>query len=409
LPFEIIKPGTHYDFIGKWRVCVTISAALVLMGIAGIPVRGFRLGIDFAGGTEVQVRFVDAERVDEGDIREVVNGLGIPNASVTRFGGVDSQEFLIKFRGGREIEEAAPAETESNPAPEQTEEAAAAEEESGGAPEQVEGKETGAETVTRGGVPDAVPEKDRIFLLEETLEERIGPLEVQRVEFVGPKVGAELREDGLKAIAIACVLILIYIGFRFSVRFAPGAVVALIHDLSITASVWILLGLEFDLRVLAALLAIIGYSLNDTIIVYDRIRENMELRTKYDLKEVLNLSVNQTLSRTLLTSLTTLAAVLSLLVLGGEVIRPFAMAMTIGILVGTYSSIYIASPSLLWLETRFGAVSSGPGTGAREVAKAPKAPGEAPRAPKGEAPKAPKARKTSKKAKAGSRRRRRPS
>ncbi len=177
---------------------------------------------------------------------------------------------------------------------------------------------------------------------------------------MGPKVGAELREAGLKAIAIACVLILIYIGFRFSVRFAPGAVVALIHDVSITGSIWILLGLEFDLRVLAALLAIIGYSLNDTIIVYDRIRENMELRTKYDLKEVLNHSVNQTLSRTLLTSLTTLAAVLSLLLLGGEVIRPFAMAMTIGILVGTYSSIFIASPSLLWLETRFGAASSGP-------------------------------------------------
>ena len=245
-------------------------------------------------------------------------------------------------------------------------------------------------------------EKDRIFLLEETLEERIGPLEVQRVEFVGPKVGAELREDGLKAIAIACLLILIYIGFRFSVRFAPGAVVALIHDVSITASIWILLGLEFDLRVLAALLAIIGYSLNDTIIVYDRIRENMELHTKYDLKEVLNQSVNQTLSRTLLTSLTTLAAVLSLLVLGGEVIRPFALAMTIGILVGTYSSIYIASPSLLWLETRFGAASSGPRASAREVAKAPKS--SQGRGSQGSPPRP--RRPRSPKAKAGSRRRR---
>ena len=385
MPFEIIKPGTHYDFIGKWRICVTVSAALVLLGLAAIPVRGFRLGIDFAGGTEVQVRFVDAESVDEGNIREVVNGLGIANASVTRFGGGDSQEFLIKFRGSRELEEATPAEAEFEPAPEQT-----------------EGEEASAETEKSGGVPDEVPEKDRIFLLAENLEERIGPLEVQRVDFVGPKVGAELREDGLKAIAIACVLILIYIGFRFSVRFAPGAVVALIHDVSITASIWILLGLEFDLRVLAALLAIIGYSLNDTIIVYDRIRENMELRTKFDLKEVLNHSVNQTLSRTLLTSLTTLAAVLSLLLLGGEVIRPFAMAMTIGILVGTYSSIFIASPSLLWLETRFGAASSGPGASAREAPTAPKPP----KAPKAEARKAPKARKTSKKAKAGSRRRR---
>jgi preprotein translocase subunit SecF len=372
LPFQIIKPGTHFDFLGKWRICVTISALLVLVGLLGIPVRGFRLGIDFAGGTEVQVRFLDTGAVDEGDIRDVVNGLGIPNASVTRFGGADSHEFLIKFRGGRETEAAAVEEDEAE-----------------AAPEPVAGEEADAEAGPQEGDAVEDPEKDRVWLLEETLEKVIGPLEVQRVEFVGPKVGAELREDGVKAMVIACVLILIYIGFRFSTRFAPGAVVALIHDVSITASIWILLGLEFDLRVLAALLAIIGYSLNDTIIVYDRIRENMEVRTKYDLKEVLNLSVNQTLSRTLLTSLTTLAAVLSLLVLGGEVIRPFALAMTIGILVGTYSSIYIASPSLLWLETRFGGGSSGQRAIARE-------------APKRETPK----RAT---AKAGSRRRPRPS
>ena len=240
MPFEIIKPGTQYDFIGKWRICVAVSTALVLMGLAGIPLRGFRLGIDFAGGTEVQVRFVDAGTVDEGDIRNVVNGVGIPNASVTRFGGADSQEFLIKFRGRREVEEQAAVEDEFG---------AAVEDELGAATEQIEGEEAGAETELREGDADEAVEKDRIFLLQETLEERIGPLEVQRVDFVGPKVGAELREAGLKAMAIACLLILIYIGFRFSVRFAPGAVVALIHDVSITASIWILLGLEFDLRV----------------------------------------------------------------------------------------------------------------------------------------------------------------
>ena len=383
MPFEIVKPGTQFDFLGKWRICVTVSAALLLIGLAGIPLRGFRLGIDFAGGTEVQVRFLDAGGVDEGDIRDVVNGLGIPNASVTRFGGDDSQEFLIKFRGGRGTEESALDEVGASDAvPEPVEE----EVEEAEAEPQQEGDAAGDR------------EKDRVWLLEDTLEEVIGPLEVQRVEFVGPKVGAELREAGIRAIAIACVLILIYVGFRFSIRFAPGAVVALLHDISITASIWILLGLEFDLRVLAAFLAIIGYSLNDTIIVYDRIRENMELHTKYDLKEVLNLSVNQTLSRTLLTSLTTLAAVLSLLLLGGEVIRPFALAMAIGILVGTYSSIYIASPSLLWLETRFGgpSVSGGPrSSGGGEPSR-------------GERVKAPK-RASSKSAKAGGRRRRRPS
>jgi preprotein translocase subunit SecF len=192
---------------------------------------------------------------------------------------------------------------------------------------------------------------DRVIQLEQALAERVGPLEVVRVEFVGPKVGAELRDDGLQAIAIACLLILVYIGFRFTPRYAPGAVVALIHDLLVTSAVWIVFGLEFDLRVLAALLAVLGYSLNDTIIVYDRIRENLALHTKLDLAEVLNRSVNETLSRTLLTSFTTLIAVLALLAFGGEVVRPFALAMAIGIVVGTYSSIYIASPTLLLLES----------------------------------------------------------
>jgi preprotein translocase SecF subunit len=167
---------------------------------------------------------------------------------------------------------------------------------------------------------------------------------------VGPRVGAELRRDGLLAIFWASFFMMIYIGFRFSLRFAPGAVVALVHDVGVTAGIFVILGLEFDLRVLAALLAILGYSLNDTIIIYDRIRENMELRTKHDLPEVLNLSVNQTLSRTVLTSGTTMAALLALLFLGGEVIRPFALAMTIGVVVGTYSSIFIAAPILLLLE-----------------------------------------------------------
>jgi preprotein translocase subunit SecF len=396
---EIIKPGTQFDFIGKWRICVTISLALILLGVVGIPLRGFRLGIDFAGGTEVQVRFVDVAGVGEGDIRGVVNDLGIPNASVTRFGGDDSQEFLIKFRGGREAEDASAAEDTV------AEDSAALEDAAGAlaeaAAETAEGEEAPADAEPPAGEPDEVAETDRVFLLQDSLEKEIGPLEVQRVDFVGPKVGAELREAGVKAIAIACVLILIYIGFRFSTRFAPGAVVALLHDVSITSAIWILLGLEFDLRVLAALLAIIGYSLNDTIIVYDRIRENMALHTKYDLKEVLNRSVNQTLSRTLLTSLTTLAAVLSLLLLGGAVIRPFALAMTIGILVGTYSSIYIASPSLLWLETRFGTGSSGPSHGSpREAAKRETPIPRSPKAP------SPKASKPKNKKKAGNRRRR---
>ena len=168
-------------------------------------------------------------------------------------------------------------------------------------------------------------------------------------------MGGELRAAGVKSLSVACLLILAYIAFRFSARFAPGAIIALIHDVAITAGIFVMFGMEFDLRVLAALLAIIGYSLNDTIIIYDRIRENMELRTKYDLEDVLNQSINQTLARTVLTSGTTMAAVLSLWLFGGEIIEPFAIAMAIGIVVGTYSSVFIAAPTLLFLENRFGA------------------------------------------------------
>ena len=173
-------------------------------------------------------------------------------------------------------------------------------------------------------------------------------------------MGAELRRDGLLAMGIASLMILAYIAFRFSTRFAPGAIVALLHDVGVTAGLFVIFGMEFDLRVLAALLAILGYSLNDTIIIYDRIRENMELHTKHDLVEVLNLSVNQTLARTILTSGTTLAAVFALLIVGGEVIRPFAIAMAIGIVVGTYSSMFVAAPTLLFLETASAAATPWP-------------------------------------------------
>jgi len=226
-----------------------------------------------------------------------------------------------------------------------------------------------------GGGGDEGEKGETIDKLTYALGNEIGPLVVQRVEFVGPRVGSELRSDGLMSLAVACVLILMYIAFRFSARFAPGAIIALVHDIGITAGIFVILGLEFDLRVLAALLAILGYSLNDTIIIYDRIRENMKLRTKFDLVDVLNQSVNQTLARTVLTSGTTMAVVLSLWIFGGEVIRPFAIAMAIGIVIGTYSSVFIAAPTLLLLEQRFGgapasvaAPAAGAGAAAAEVA-----------------------------------------
>jgi len=320
MPFQIIPPGTRFDFIGKWRFALAASLLVVLLGVVGAATQGVRWGLDFAGGAEAHLRFTESDS-SEGAIRQVLGGLDLESPSVVRY-GEGAREFLIKFRGER---------------------ARAAE------------AEAGAEAASGAGEAAAVvsAETDRVLALQRALSEQIGPLEVIRTEYVGPRVGAELREDGLNAILLACLLILIYIAFRFSMRFAPGAVIALVHDVLITCSLWLLLGLEFDLRVLAALLAIIGYSLNDTIIVYDRIRENLEMRTGAELPEVLNRSVNQTLARTVLTSITTLLALLSLLLLGGEVVRPFALAMAMGVVVGTYSSVYIAAPTLMWLESRF--------------------------------------------------------
>ena len=317
MPWEIVKPGTQIDFVGKRRVAAVVSGALILAAIAAIPLKGIRLGIDFAGGTEVQLEFAPGVPASDGAIREVLIGaLEIEEPSVIRYGEVGENAFLVKFPGNiNEVREGAEAEA--------------------------------------AGDADVVG-TDLIVSLQRAIEGAVGSVSIERVEFVGPRVGKELRRDGLQALLFASIAILAYIALRFNTRFAPGAIIAVIHDLTITAGVFVLLGMEFDLRILAAMLAILGYSLNDTIIIYDRIRENMELHTSVDLPVVLNQSVNQTLSRTILTSGTTLAALLALYFLGGPVIQPFAFAMILGVLVGTYSSIYIAAPVFLWLERNYG-------------------------------------------------------
>jgi preprotein translocase subunit SecF len=351
MPVEIVPSGTRIDFISRWRLWVVVSLVVIGASLAAIPVRGIRVGIDFAGGTEMLLRFAEGVDAEEGKVRTVLSACGIPDHSVIRYGEVRG-EFLVRF-GALADPGAVKVAVERGECP-----VAAADREALDAALAGSGKEDAMGSVV-----------DRLTL---ALKNAVGTVEIERVEFVGPKVGEDLRRDGLWAIAIACILILIYVGFRFSPRFAPGAVIALVHDVVITAGAFVMLGLEFDLRVLAAVLAILGYSLNDTIIVYDRIRENLALHTKHDLKEVLNLSVNQTLSRTLLTAGTTLLAVIALLAVGGEVVRPFAIAMTIGIVVGTYSSIYIASPTLLWLERRRGGATqpASAGTGRSKRARA---------------------------------------
>jgi preprotein translocase subunit SecF len=349
VPFEIIPAGTHYDFIGRRRITAALSIGVLAVAALAIPVRGIRLGIDFAGGMEVQVKFEPQASVDEGALRSVVRKVpGIEDLNVVRYGEPQDNEFLIRFQTESEGGVAQAAETPAAEAPAEAAES--------GAGEGAATAEAGAEEP--GEAP--LPGSDRVTLLDQAFESAFGSHSIERVEFVGPRVGKELRNDGLAALAIASLLILVYIWVRFTLRFSPGAIVASVHDLLVTAGILVILGMEFDLTILAAMLAILGYSLNDTIIIYDRIRENMELRTAHDLPEVLNESVNQTLSRTILTSGTTAAAVLSLFFLGGEVIRPFAFTMLIGIVVGTYSSVFIAAPVLLWLETRYGSGASAP-------------------------------------------------
>jgi preprotein translocase subunit SecF len=315
--FEIIRHDTHFDFLAHRRLFIGLSLGMLAIGLASVPLRGIRTGIDFAGGTEMQLKFAGDAPVEEGVIRRALGSFAVRDADVVRYGTEADREFLVRFRG------------ELRPP--------------GAEPKAAEREDH-----------EITPEERKVGVeaFQKALGEQVAPVEVERVEFVGPKVGAELRRDGMYAMAVSWAAILVYLGFRFSLSYAPGAVVGLIHDVLVTCGFWVLLGLQFDLQVIAALLTIAGYSVNDTIIVYDRIREQLAVRTKRDLEGVVNDAINQTLSRTILTAGTTVLALLALLFLGGPVIRPFALAMTIGVVVGTYSSIYVASPLMIWLERR---------------------------------------------------------
>jgi len=288
---DFIKPGINVDFVNRKRLAFICSLVVILIGIGSLVIKGGpHYGIDFAGGTLVQVRFDQAPNV--GAIRDALGEEGL-GSSVIQSLGEDKVAIRLKS------------------------------------------EEDQADTVS-----------DDVFAI---LEERFGQdsVSMELVEMVGPQVGADMRRKGILSILYAMVGILIYITFRFQFRFAMGAIAALVHDITITVGVFSLFDKEFTLPVIAALLTIIGYSLNDTIVVYDRIRENIRRTPKEKLAVVVNNSINQTLSRTILTSGTTLIVVACLFILGGEVIHDFSFALMVGVLVGTYSSIYIASPVLL--------------------------------------------------------------
>jgi preprotein translocase subunit SecF len=286
------KSKLAIDFMGKRHIAAVFSLLLVVLSIGSLATRGLNFGIDFTGGTLVEVGYPKA--VVLADVRAALAEGGFPQAQAQHFGA--STDVLIRL-----------------------------------APE---------------------PGKESAQLSEDAMQAlrtQNPAVEMRRVEFVGPQVGEELTEQGGLAMIYALIGILIYIIVRFQWRFAPGAVIALIHDVLITLGFFSFFRFDFDLTVLAALLAVIGYSLNDTIVVYDRIRENFRRIRKASSYEIINGSINQTLSRTIMTSLTTLLVLFSLYVFGGEVIHAFSLALILGILVGTYSSIYVASTVALAL------------------------------------------------------------
>jgi len=292
---QLIPAGIKIDFISKKLIFFALSVVMVLSSVGLFSSLGLNYGIDFKGGIMMEVRNKSGA-ADLAQLRQDLGSLGLGDISIQEFG--EPEEVLIRIQ-----------------------------------------RQEGDEGAQQRAV-DAVKS-----VLQDSFEYR-------RTEFVGPKVSAELFSDGIMAVSLALGAIMVYIWFRFEWQFGMGAVIALIHDVITTIGIFALLGMEFNLSTVAAVLTIAGYSINDTVVVYDRVRENLRKYKKMDLVDVLNMSINDTLSRTVMTSVTTLLALAALYVLGGEVIRGFSFAMIWGILIGTYSSICLAVPLLSYFVLR---------------------------------------------------------
>jgi len=286
--------STNINFMAHRKVALTLSVLVIVAGITSLATRGLNFGLDFTGGTLIEVGFESAPELKV--VRNSLDDAGFDDAVVQTFG--TARDIVVRLPS-------------------------------------IAGQDTDAELSSR---------------VLQALESGTGAsVDMRRVEFVGPQIGDELKEKGGLAIIWALGGIFLYIMFRFQWRFSVGAVAALVHDILVTLGVLSLLQVEFDLTVVAALLAVIGYSLNDTIVLYDRIRENFRRVRNRTPVEIVNLSINQTLARTIVTSLTTLLVLIALFTFGGEIIHSFAFTLIIGVLVGTYSSMYIASTAVLLL------------------------------------------------------------
>jgi preprotein translocase subunit SecF len=300
---RLIPAGINLQFIAKRMIFFVFSGLLVVMSVGLFTIKGVNYGIDFKGGILIEVRTPDA--ADPGAMRLALSDLGLGEVALQEFGA--PTDVLIRVQ-----------------------------------------RQEGGEKAQQAAV--------------EAVKAALGPgVEYRRTEFVGPKVSEELFWDGVMAVTFAILAILVYIWFRFEWQFGLGAVVALVHDVLSTIGLFSLLGLEFNLSTVAAILTIAGYSINDTVVVFDRVRENLRKFKTMPLAELFNRSINETLSRTVITSVTTLLALLSLYLLGGEVLRGFSFAMIWGVLIGTYSSVCLAVPMLLYLDLGRRAGSGGEG------------------------------------------------
>ena len=368
---QILKHKTNIDFIGKRRPALFISSVLNLAILVGIAIFGFNFGVDFAGGTVVELKFNHPIRADE--VRARALAAGLHDVSVQGIGSSSENSYLLRLGGVTQL------------TPESAVTAQKALEALGGITnfhadvqnglinfrsaqkldadkvrQAITASGTGVKEVrylgsAQGGGEDyqavASGMADRITSAMARVQAQ-PDFVVQRVDYVGPQVGNQLRNKGIAALLYAMVAILVYVAFRFDFKFGPGALVAMVHDVIMVSGYYLVSRREFNLTSIAVLLTITGYSINDTIVIYDRIREEMARYKGKPLPEIINIAVNDTLSRTILTSGVTALSLVGLLIFGVGEIWDFAMAMLVGIVVGTYSSVYIASPLTIWLDER---------------------------------------------------------
>ena len=291
----------NFNFEKNFKLANISSLFLVLASVFMIFFKGLNFGIDFKGGTLIELR-CDSENIQISDVRASFNNLNLGDVNVKEFG--KKGDYLIKFERKN------------------------------------------------------FDEKNSIKIIKENVKNKLqGNIDFRRVENVGPKVSKELLESGLLAISLALAAMLFYIWVRFEWQFSVGSIIAIFHDVLITIGLFSLLSLEINLSIVAAVLTIVGYSMNDTVVIYDRIRENLIKYSSLKIGEISNKSINETLSRTVITSTTTLLALISIFILGGEILKGFSLAMIIGVIIGTYSSIFVASPILKYLNVSFKTIS----------------------------------------------------